>query len=312
MVKKLIFEIVAILLVLLAGFYALESQYSNYLTPFDVKFTKLEKNLSQIEQLSIGASHADALKNYGIDECANVFNISFGGQDIFHVKVILEKYLTMMPNLNTIVYVLDYEQMGYNFSTENQEWKDRQYFPYTNKLYEDTKLQRFLTQSNFYRANRDMGFLFDKTKQRTFEMILSDHNTFRSTAAIPLKTSMSSLACKKRAIELSVVKWDEKLITENAGYVEEIIKLCHSYDIKLILLNTPKATCFYKYFNAETERLGKDRINEICASQNTHYFDYYGDISFESYFQDPDHLNDQGAKFLIQRLREDINKIKSR
>ena len=71
--KKLFFEISALLIVLITIIFGLEFCFKNYITPVDYRLKPLSHLEKEVEQLTIGASHTQALLNNPIKKGA--FNI---------------------------------------------------------------------------------------------------------------------------------------------------------------------------------------------------------------------------------------------
>ena len=63
--------------------------------------------------------------------------------------MVLKSFIDSMPNLKYVIIELEYHSLGYNISKFNQDWKDRQYFPYTKELYNKSFANILMAKSNF-------------------------------------------------------------------------------------------------------------------------------------------------------------------
>src|SRR4030095_13653234 len=158
--KQLTIELLLLALLLVCVFGAFEWNYRGKLSPYDAVFRDLEKQELLITEINIGNSHTGALLQEGLHESDRVFNLGLGGQDMFHILTVLQKCLPDCPKLKTVLLGLDYDLLGYNFSMEKQAWKDRQYYPFTGKLYDSSWTNYLAAKSSFIRLNRDMRYLF--------------------------------------------------------------------------------------------------------------------------------------------------------
>jgi len=189
----------------------------------------------------------------------------------------------------------DYDAIGYNFSVFNQDWQDRQYYPYTGRLYHDGALQRLLAQSAFFRSNRDLSVLFSGARS------VPD----LPNPILPVGTGPASTAegCRKRAKEHSEMKFRQSLIEENSGYLREMTLLSERYGVSILFLNAPKSVCYREAYSRVTMATGRAAILRALGPRAELFHDYFSDGRFsEDDFLDDDHLNQTGARRLLDDL----------
>ncbi len=299
---KLFFKQIAIFLfILLIIIGSIEWKYRNYTSPVESVFLKYTYQKDVVNLLYIGNSHMGALRKKKIYDKDIVQNLSLGGQDLFHIKTILEKAISESKNLKRIVLGLDYEFIGYDYVVANQMWKDRLYYSYTKKLYSHSLGDLMMAHSGFYKSNRNLTLLFKNIPQFDIKKVKEKEHEF----IIPKKTTISiEKQCKNRAKEHSFVKIDTGLSLKNAKYLKEIVSLCKNNEIELICITLPKQKMYENYFNKEVIKLAKKLFLPILEENSIKYINLWQSPLFNTEdFVDADHLNNKGVAKIINILK---------
>ncbi len=315
---KFTFSVLLICAVVIA---LLEYAYRNYSTQADRLFKPYYKKAATVETLYIGNSHIGVFNGLFPESVQQVGNMALGGQDIFRMWVALKTIVPQSPKLKTIYLGFDYDLLGYNQTKSGQEYIDREYYPYVDTLYNNTMTNRAMSMSNFFRANRDISYLFKRKKEEDKPInyipvasapaaenkapdtsIVSAKTETTAPVAPPHKTHDPFL-CRKRAEEHTLLKYKQKNIAENMTCLANIIALCKKYNVKLILFDPPKTECYRSYSNKEVVVNAKHSIDSFALANNVPYLDFYSDSSFnDDMFVDFDHLNPVGVKILSDKL----------
>lgn len=291
--RRIGLEVIAVALTLALIALALEKAFQDYRTPLDLVLGPL-KAADRVTLLIVGNSHTGALGTLPLRADDLTYNASVGGQDIYRSYLVLRAFLPRLPRLREAVVALDYDAVGYNFSVFNQDWQDRQYYPYTQELYHDGAVQRLLAKSAFFRANRDLRALFVRGAVAPM-----------TNPVLPVTGSMTSgpEACRKRAKEHSEVKFREELIGQNADYLQRIVALANHYNIDVHFLNTPKAACYRENYSAVTRQTGEAAIARALGAQKAKFHDYFEEPTLsEDDFLDDDHLSPAGSAKIMRDL----------
>ncbi len=273
-----------------------EFKYKSYETSYDYIYNNLNKQKNQINVIYIGNSHTGVLKNVPIKSQDIVSNLSSQGQDLFKIYVIIKKYIPLLPQLKRIYIGLDYEMLVQNQTISGEEFIERQLYKYTDTLYHYDIANILMSQSNFFRANRDLTFLLKKNNKNESK---EKANTF-----IPISSKKTNLKeCQKRALEHSLIKFKKDLCSQNLSYIVELIKLCKINNVSLIFFNPPKRKCFCDNIIYDNSMSAKKQIDSIMLNNNMLYYDFVGDTSFiDADFRDYDHLNADGVKKMLTKL----------
>ncbi len=256
------------------------------------------KNKEKIKAIITGNSHTEAIGAPDILEGTNsTFNLSMGGQDLYHILLLLEKCIPESPRLKLVILGLDYDMAGYNFAKEKQEWKDRYYYPWNKNIYDRSFGNIIMAKSDFMRSNRDLSYLFSSQE-------IDSNPTFIP----PVAAENNEYICRKRALEHSVIKFNRNLAEENLNYLIRILEICRNYNVTLLMVNTPKSTCYTNNYNPGVIEFSSQKYTTFSLLHNIAYLDLFSDTCFtENDFIDFDHLNQQGVDKLLSRIRVVLN-----
>ncbi len=292
MVRKFVIEIMVLILLMGGSFGLLEFLFRDVRNDYDRRFDLLQQRYQTITRINIGNSHIGALMNYGPDS-ASCINLSFGGQDIFHCYSVLKTCIPHMPELKTVVFGLDYDLLGYDYIVANERWKDRQYYPYTGELYDNSWSNIIQARSAFFRSNRDFGLL----------TLLESNKTVPEMVYMPVSFDETPESCTKRAIEHSKYKYSEDLISNNEMILASVIQLCDNYSLQLWVVNTPKKICYTDAYDQQVYDNAIVSIKRIQMTYSFEFIDFWKDPEFtDEDFADSDHLNKRGAKKFLQKV----------
>ena len=310
---KFIFSVLAICV---ATILVLEFVYRNYSTQADRVFNPYYAKANTVETLYIGNSHIGVFHEIFPQEIKEVGNMSLGGQDIFRMYTVIKTLIPKSPKLKKIYLGVDYDLIGYNQTKSGQEYIDREYFEYTGELYDTSVTNRAMSRLSFFRANRDIAYLWkrDKTEAKPLNFIpvaSAPVNAVVDTGSKPATQVTTNLPhkvidpflCRKRAEEHSLLKFKQKYIPENLTFLNRIVQLCNQHNIQLVLFDPPKTDCYRANCNKENVTRAKQLIDSFVIANKVPYLDFYTDTAFnDDMFVDYDHLNSTGVKILSDKL----------
>lgn len=285
----------------------LEYRYKNYITSYDYVFSYFYQKKDSVKTVYIGNSHTGALGTVSTIKNNNVVNLSSQGLDLFKIYCTLKKIIPQASKLNKVYLGLDYEMIGQNQTVSGEEYIERQYYKYIDTLYHYDFANRLMSNSHFFRSNRDLKFFFKKDNGAD---AIERANAFIPTSS--KNKNLNDVDCKKRSREHSVYKFRINLIDENINYLLAIMHLCKENNVRLYLFNAPKSNCYCQHVNIENINYAKHKIDSIALFHNQIYYDYYNSTMFyESDFADYDHLNFNGATKLVYHIDSTIEYNKS-
>lgn len=292
--RRLILETI-LLIAFLGGVYLLlEWKYRDYSIGLDNQFQQFREERASAERLFLGNSHIIPLKaaadSLGRRPSAS---LAFVGMDLFWTRVLLERQQDSLPALKFVILYADPEILGYNQTLHGQAWINRALFRYGDTLYHDHSWNRWMAQSNFFRSNRDLNYLFRKSDEPMGLPLVGDR------LLVPLG---DTLACKARALENGRARFDEKLFRENLEYLNTLLSCCERKGWKVLMVRTPKRSAFQRYFEHAGIVHARAMIDSVAKARRLFLFEPQWSAESDSLISDQDHLGLTGAKRFMQEL----------
>lgn len=99
-------------------------------------------------------------------------------------------------------------------------------------------------------------------------------------------------------------KNETQIDTLKIYYIERLICLAQNNDVPIMLVASPK-------YNATASSVYAP-VKTICKKQNVPFYDYYASSAYKAHvewFNEPMHLNRNGARHFSEEILEDINSI---
>ncbi|MEO8087426.1 MAG: hypothetical protein ABI763_11430 [Bacteroidota bacterium] len=295
--KKIIIEISALLIFIIAVFMLLEFLFRDYKNGVDRVMDDFFKSRDQAEVLMVGNSHAlpfyNALKH---EEGSGVAFLTIGGDDLFWMQALVRKQLHSMPAVRYVILNCDDELLGFNQSLSGLSFMNRMLYQYTDEMYANKEMDILLSKSNFFRSNRDIGYLF--SKQSNANIVMANAGG---------KGTFTDEECKVRAKEISEKRFQTKLFSENLTYVVSIINEVKRCNKILFVLKLPKCDCLSAAVNQENLADSRRLLDSVFMATKTEMLDFSGDHTFtRDAFANPDHLTPQVAKKLMVKMNDRI------
>jgi hypothetical protein len=301
--KNFVSSVLYISIAFLVVVLSLEFFFKDNFNFINYKFQLLREDKSS-SILILGNSHAMALRKPSINGM-DAFNFGVGGQDVYHIYLISKQALATQDK-NKIKYIivgLDYHLMGYDFKIANTLWMDRLYYPDTKTLLDNSMGGRILALSNFFRANRNF-----KEAIKSFSFVENDKKKIGANSKlskIDENFAVTNSSCQERSLEHSVHKYNPDLIDSNYKHLKELISLCKKHNVKLILLNFPKKSCYYSYYDSQLIKQVVPKINQLVKGTDVKFIDCWKSEKFnDSMFVDNDHFNPLGTETMVSVLSE--------
>ena len=277
---KLLLYTVPILLII----FTIESIYHRFPNLYSFKKAILDIEKDKTEILVIGPSYTFR----GVDPGAlskKAFNLSFPGQSFEHDKILLDYYLEDMDNLEWVILSVSYLDLlaNKNRISYRDIYYRKHFSPFSLNLYLEE-----LNGMRLYRAIRD----YLKTGRI---QIGSDSLGFRFTKNIMSPDARFKMRYKTASKETKL---------NNKKLLEEMIMMCRSRDVNVILLSTPMIDRYLEL----TDLKPFSEIIDLCESldstySNTFYLNYIDSSKFDwIHFSEPSHLNHSGATLLTQDI----------
>ncbi len=263
--------------------------------PNDYEFKNSQIDLERefIKTLILGSSHS----MYGLNPenfTRRSYNLGHVSQTIDLDYYLLEKYIKVLPRLETVVVRLSYTTMHEQIRTGPEDWRLKDYNLYynlniSNKLKYKSEGLSVKLKNNLSRLKK---YYIDHQKMVTLET--SGWAFFEQEHAIDSIETLGPIIAKKHTAK------DDTLVKENLEFLDKIVKLCYDEGIKVLLVTLPAHKSY-------RDNLEKHQLEIVLSAgqkmkkkyDNCSYLNLLKDDNFKNEdFYDADHLNRNGSKKL--------------
>lgn len=311
--KKYLVEITFYFL-LPAVLIAAVAEYSLRKIPNDyaLKNELLTKNSKDLEVLALGAS--SILHNINPTYTTKKgFNAAHFSQSLKYDRLIFNKFIDQMPNLEYVIIGIDYWS-PYGDIEDSPEWWRVKYY----NIHYGANLYRWEGKYNYELYFRDIGTfkraglgLLTLLGLRKDSHVSINDNGFGVHYTLKNRSADWDNGLEEASRHNALV--DEALKLKpgfhNHKHVEDIILQCASRGVQVLLINVP----LYRTYRENLNRLHLSSQNEFCQFfeknyANVKHFDFSKDPRFsEDDFYDSNHLNDRGSEKFTRILDSIMN-----
>lgn len=291
--KKFLLEIAALLVFITLVFLLLEFLFKDYRNAVDNIMDDFFKVNKTAGVLLVGNSHTLPLYHALKQEAnANVACLTIGGDDLFWMQALVKRHLKEMPAAGYVLLNCDDELLGFNQSLSGLKYMNRILYPYTDTMYENSSIDKLLSRSNFFRSNRDMGFLFNKPLPDDMMM-----------TGVGGRSDFTDEECRARAREISDKRFQQKLFGENLAYLKAIIAEARKYRTELFILKMPKCACLQASVIRKNLDASRMLLDSLFEAEHVEQLDFSADTTFlRGDFANPDHLTTSAARKLMDAI----------
>jgi RNase H-fold protein (predicted Holliday junction resolvase) len=283
-----------------------ESSLATLPTSYALKASLLKKN-PKIQIITLGDSHG----YYGIDPSVwpiQGINLANNSQSLWYDLQITKKAVNNFPNLQEIVLPISYFSLWYEFSELHDEYW-RQYF-YMRIMHIPPSTMKAVVQVQNYSLFALYSPQIAIHVMRTHSLppsfdnaYLMPYGTYAHASHPEQQTPLEGMT--KIRYQSSLI--EQSLLEKNLTYIDDIISLCKTHSIKLILVTLPTHSYYY---SQEQQSIRNTITTEIQKrTDNITVFNSLNDRD-TSYttpdFFDTDHLSGVGAKKFSKKLYEEV------
>lgn len=252
---------------------------------------KLLKDNKNTEVLILGNSHTMV----GVDPevlSYKSINIANDSRKLITDYYILKKNIDNLKDLKAVIFPISYYTFFINKLSENEK---RVYFNFYNL---DEYNQGIV-------KNRIIG---NMPLKEHFNNVLFDFNGRKNFTSKGKKRSTTSYIFNKKLIKHRIGEVDGKIldgeaIKENIHFLNKMIKLCDVKEVKLFILLPPYHPDFNKFGGSlYTSNVEKIVIRIVDKTSAVLIDSKHFDLDQSKYFNDVDHLNDNGAYVLTKKI----------
>ena len=247
------------------------------------RFKKINKN---IKLFNIGSSHGLCSFNY--KDCRNSsYNFGWHSQTFYYDYIVLKNYFNKISKDAICFIPISY------FSFADKKCWNKQDMTYRKNL------KFYLLEGKDSKEAFLMQYLplYISVRKKITKILI------KSKKQAKVKTGIERI--KKHVEILSNQNERNSLIQ-----LEKIIELLFTKNIKIILITTPCRKEYNDFFKKELlDEKFYNNINKIKNKYNLKYLDFsheYEVFDKEEYFNDYDHLSNEGSKIFMQELKKKL------
>jgi len=265
------------------------------------KRDQLVANADSIEVLVLGASHAMD----GVDPrqiALYTHNLAFGSQSIHYDRKLVEKYLPNLIKLKYVLISLEHNSLYYDHEVDRDFFYKYYYgIPYKNrKFYKESFLQSYFVYTPQLTLSMIGKSLNNKKKVESIKGWKNDSGRNDEVVSSVERNKIRANGFNKTA---KTWKGGDSVLND----LNELINFLLSKEITPILITYPTYSLFNSFIDTSIVERTRSVGNELSQRYKIPYMDFNDDDSFTiEYFFNCDHLNEQGAAKLSQKINEVI------
>ena len=295
LLKVLLFLLPAGLLVLFV-----EMQLRSMPSVYSIKKADLDKMCGEIEILCLGSSHTFYAIN-PVYFSKKGYNAAYISQTYDYDQKILEKYIDKMPTLQYVILPVSYFSF-FEKLADNKDAGRRKFYSLTMQVDQPDLLEDYM----IFGADRQELVPYWLGKIQPYQI---NEAGFGTAFSFDIRNKNIEKTGANRAKMYTISNLDLRQ-KEMKEILENMIRLCESQNIKVVLLITPTHQSYRKNLNQYQLNLMYSLLDNVRQNhKNIMVYDAFSDPEYiTDDFFDADHLNDVGAKKFTEKLNQFLEK----
>ncbi len=288
--------------------YRLSVMNTHYFT----KKIAFEKQLPNLEILSVGSSNA----YFGINPeyfSYPGYNFAFNAQSMYYDEALVMKYVDKMPKLKIVILPAIYYTMGTELDKTSEVWRTdfyQHYFhiPRESQANQIKNLGWVLEPKYFSKIS-----LYEKNVYGYYRRNFSDvidyepalNGWYDSSDAPPANLEENNGLLGARAHNATI---NTDIFDQNIMYWDRLIVQLKERHITPVLIQLPAHPSYYDNLDPTKFALLKQKLQKLADTYNLEYHDYTKDPRFstDDYTVMVDHTNPRGAEKISRIINQDI------
>ena len=272
---------------------------------YTLKKKLIEKNKDSINMVVVGTSHVfggiipSKMTNFTV-------NIANQSQSIYYDIELLKKYIKQLPNLNTIVFDINFFTFQYNLDNGPEAWRAL-YYKNTFNIVPQTK--EFSFSDNFLiKMYNPKDIIFHIGSIPLYEGYYKNNGVGLSSEVLSIVNKENSVRRYNHLVNKYMLKSEKaKIIEELEIFLENLTNT----KIKIVFVQVPISPTMYSYIDKKLLFENNNILKNLCEKYpNVKSINMLNDMRFlEHDFRDPDHLNLKGAIKFSSLLNAEINTL---
>jgi len=296
--KKFLFDLVIGVTFIIIFGGILEYYAATHDNNYRYKYWYLNEHSKEIKTLLLGNSHFEnSLNSHLLGD--SVFNAAISGRWIYYDYKILERYITNMPNLKTVIFSLGYKMPFISYHNHEIDEIQKKYI-YHYSIFMHIPYDKY-PESIIYHSSFLAGMVFDQQEQHTcdslgYDMIVGQVSDWKND----------------QNISISMVEDDEKLCSDTIEYTEyltQLAEICYQNNVRFIVVTCPCHDVYIANTEYKGHQIRYEIISRVQSKYPLEYYDYLQDSEFraDSLYRNCSHLNHEGGSKFAVRLKKDLS-----
>jgi hypothetical protein len=305
--KKVIFKLLLLLLPFLVLYPLLEYKLSHIPNLYNKKREFLESQLNEIEILSTGSSHGDAINPDYIRR--KTFTLNNAAQDLYYDVQLVNKYLDKMPKLKLVILPISYFSLEYQMD-RTKTWTLAPFYYHfwgiPPQHWDSFINPRYFSLTAAYGWEKVLHYIENGFTDTDWEIMkttgwwLQGNEELEDT---PHESQMGLYSIQRQHIEIM----HAEMIPANMKLLENIMAACQSRNIKVALVTTPVHHSYSDFMDRVKYQTMRDNLNYLVNRYQVVYRNYLNDPRFiDADFYSRDHVNTKGSIKFSKIIDEEI------
>lgn len=305
--KLLLKKLRLFLLPLLILYPLLEVKLSGVPNMYNKKKEFLEGQLQQVEVLTTGSSHGDAINPDYIQ--TKTFTLNQAAQDLYYDTLLVIHYLERLPKLKLVIIPISYFSLEYQMD-RTKTWTLAPYYFHTWRIppqHWDSFLNwRYFSLTGAYGWEKAMTYLQNGFQDDEWKIMkatgwrLQGNQELKDT---PHESEFGQYSIRMQYIE--IMKFER--MPENMKLLENLIRQCQARGVQVALVTTPVHHSYSDFMNSQRWQATQSVVQSLVERYHILYMNYLSDPRFlDADFYSRDHVNTNGSINFSRLLETEI------
>jgi hypothetical protein len=305
--KKIFVKVFLFVLPCLIAYSMLEEKLSGVPNMYTKKQEFLESQLNQVEVLTTGSSHGDAINPDYIHE--RTFTLNQAAQDLYYDTRLVIHYLDRMPKLKLVIIPISYFSLEYQMD-RTKTWTLAPYYFHTWRIppqHWDSFLSwRYFSLTAAYGWEKALGYLQNGFQDNEWKIMkptgwwLQGEQELEDT---PHESEFGQYSIQMQHIEIMKVE----RIPESVRLLEELVRSCQARGVQVAFVTTPVHHSYSDFMDPQRWQTTQAVLQSLVERYHVVYKNYLSDPRFaEADFYSRDHVNTKGSKKFSQIIDAEI------
>lgn len=294
--KKFFLRIIILLLPLITLYSFLEVKLISVPNMYNKKKEFIESQLDQIEILTTGSSHGDAINPDYIQE--KTFTLNQAAQDLYYDTRLVIHYLDRMPKLKLVIIPISYFSLEYQMD-RTKTWTLAPYYYHTWRIlpqhWDSLLNERYFSLTAAYGWEKALSYLQNGFQDNEWKIMKSSGWWFQGNEELvdtPHESEFGQYSIHMQHIEIMKAE----RIPENTSLLEALIRTCQAHGVQVAFVTTPVHHSYSDFMDLQRWQVTQMVLQSLVDRYHILYKDYLNDPRFvEADFYSRDHVNTKGS-----------------